>query len=958
MRRQIFRRSMMVFLCAILITPMLQYQTQAQAKESQETQVTQTLEIPTEQVQTYNNFIGSTDLKSYEGEDIQLPLDTQLELSYGEVGDIQVNAPEEALYDVFIDYATVSNNLLPAEMTIDINGERPFVELRRIAFESQWVADDETVRDRYGNEIAPIPYKVKDWQQKAIQDGSYRHTENLKLPLKAGDNTLTLRMTEGDIQIRAITLKAPVKLEAVTVTTVSGNNLITIEAEAIDSRNDSSIRATGEYNVSLTPYDATKRVLNILDGNAFKRAGQSVTYNFEVPVAGTYYLAYDYRQLDRIDYPVFIDIALNDHLQNAQLKNYPMPYNTNFSRLTVKDLQTQKPMAINLEAGLNTLTMTISVEPMTPGIEKVEAIIKEINALALEINKLTGSKSDKYRDFDLDEYIPGIGSMLIDWSERLDVIYSELAVHNEEADVIGAFSSLQIASKNLRTLSEKPDELPARMTEFANGTTSVIQYLANTVQLIDSNALAIDKIFFYQDEDSLPKKVNFFKRIFEAIKRFFYSFADQAYSVKQTNPDHLQVWVNRPRQYVEILQKMVDEGFSAETGIKVDLSIMPDQNKLILANAAGKSPDVAQSIHFALPHDLAIRGALEDLTQYDNYDDVIAPYPEGLVIPSIIENGNYAIPETMNFWVMYYRSDILSALNIPVPNTMKEVTEILPELQRRGMSFYYPSAGMPGIKYFAATMPLIYQHGGTFYDDFVGKTTINSEASLAGLKDLTDLFLIFNAPYDVPSFYQHFRDGKVPIGIAEYGMYNLLLNAAPEIANSWEIALFPGVEDESGVVQRQTAGAAESSVIFSNSDKKDAAWEYLTWWNSVETQVEFGYTLQTTYGKEFLWNTANMDAFSQLPWQSDHREVIVEQAKWMVEAPRVPGSYMLERELSNLYNAVVIDGRKLRTSVDNAVKRIDRETVRKLEEFGYMKEGQLIKPYPVPSLENLERKDN
>ena len=31
--------------------------------------------------------------------------------------------------------------------------------------------------------------------------------------------------------------------------------------------------------------------------------------------------------------------------------------------------------------------------------------------------------------------------------------------------------------------------------------------------------------------------------------------------------------------------------FTPETGIEVDLSIMPDVNKLVLANAAGTAPD-------------------------------------------------------------------------------------------------------------------------------------------------------------------------------------------------------------------------------------------------------------------------------------------------------------------------------------------------------------------------------
>ena len=166
----------------------------------------------------------------------------------------------------------------------------------------------------------------------------------------------------------------------------------------------------------------------------------------------------------------------------------------------------------------------------------------------------------------------------------------------------------------------------------------------------------------------------------------------------------------------------------------------------------------------------------------------------------MIDEGVYSIPETMNFYVLYYRKDILDSLNIPVPQTMEEVKAILPELQRMGMNFYHQAAGMLGTKTFAATMPSIYQNGGSFYGDTVLTTTLDTDESLAGIKELTELFTIYNIPYEVPSFYQHFRSGILPIGIAEYGMYNLLKNAAPELANSWNIALIPGVENEDGEI--------------------------------------------------------------------------------------------------------------------------------------------------------------
>ena len=65
---------------------------------------------------------------------------------------------------------------------------------------------------------------------------------------------------------------------------------------------------------------------------------------------------------------------------------------------------------------------------------------------------------------------------------------------------------------------------------------------------------------------------------------------------------------------------------------------------------------------------------------------------------------------------------------------------------------------------------------------------------------------------------------------------------------------------------------------------------------------------------------------------------------------------MVERELSNSYNKVVIDGKDLRTTIDSSVKRIDRETERKLMEFGYLSEdGTVLKEYEVPDIETVRQ---
>src|SRR5699024_10314440 len=404
-----------------------------------------------------------------------------------------------------------------------------------------------------------------------------------------------------------------------------------------------------------------------------------------------------------------------------------------------------------------------------------------------------------------------------------------------------------------------------------------------------------------------------------------------------------------PRQYVEMMQQMVDQEFTNETGIKVDLSLMPDANKLILANASGTAPDVALGVNYAMPFDMGIRESLADLSQFEGFDDLMKEYPTKLLKPAMIGSQVFAIPETMNFYVLFYRTDVLKSLGLEVPDTMEDLIEMLPALNQRGMSAFYPTATLgTSFKIFPWTMPVVYQNGGDFYTEDITKSGLNNDVTIDGVRALTDLFTIYNMPKDVPSFYQQFRDGSVPIGVADYGNYNMIVNAAPEIANVWDISLMTGYKNDEGTVERWSSGGAESAIMFESSQQKDGAWQFMQWWLSDKVQQEFGTNLQMTFGNEYMWNTANLNAFKELPWPSKDKEVVLAQSEWIEEVPRILGSYMAEREVSNVYNSVVVDGNNLRKAIDLSTKRINRETIRKLEEFGYYIDGEMVKPYPMP----------
>ena len=665
----------------------------------------------------------------------------------------------------------------------------------------------------------------------------------------------------------------------------------------------------------------------------------------------------NYRQSDKTDFPVFLDVRVDGEIPNEAFQSYPMAYSTKYRTTSLVDAEGNK-LSVYLDEGVHEVSFTISMDVICNVMEELDEIMSGVNDLALEITKVAGNNSDKYRDLKLTRYIPNLEEQLYGYADRLYALQDYALQYSDSDKNVAVMSSMIIAAEQLISLGDNPDEIPYRISELSSSTNSANHFLANTVDNLIENGLAIDRVYIYQEDAALPKKPNIFKSAAMNIQRFFASFTEKAYSASNTDPEHLQVWVNRSSQYVQIMQKMIDESFTPETGIEVDISIMPDQYKLVLSNSSGNAPDVATGINYTIPYELAVRGALVDMTEFEDFQEVAAPYEPGFFMTGTIGDSVYSMPETMNFWVLFYRTDVMDKLGLEVPETMNDVIDMLPELQMRGLNYYYPVSGMIQMRNFHGTSPLVVQNGGSLYYDTADQgTALGEEEAVKGFTELTDLFTIYDMPINIDNFYQHFRNGDLPIGVADYATYNLLTNAAPELSSSWEIALAPGTEKEDGTIDRSTCGCAESTVIFkSDEERQQQAWEFIKWWSSTEVQAEFGQTLQITYGDDYMWPTANMEAFDQLPWDTADKKVIEEFAANVVDVARVPGTYLLEREMSNTFNDIVVNGDNEQTRIDKAVKTIDREFDRKLEEFGFAdSEGNVIESYEIPTIDRVKK---
>lgn len=881
-----------------------------------------------------------------------------VDLTLKDVIKVSVSIPEDGLYYLNYDYLSYDESILPIEFAMMVDGEYPFYECRNIELETTWKRDEKPAYDRYDNQVVTVPNKVIQWESKYLMDSSYRHSSPLALELTAGTHELTFTINEGTFLLGNLTFEAPSEVEEYKGSEAApGDQMITIQAEEYTYSNDSSVHGIAEYDTSLKPYNVKDTQLNTIDSDSFDKAGQTLSYEFNVEKAGFYYIAMNYRQSDKTDFPVFVDVRIDGQIPNKAFQSYGMKYTTKYKLSTMTDDNGDK-LSVYLEEGKHTISYTISMDLICEVMEQVEEIMSGVNDLSLEITKVAGTNADKYRDLKLSRYIPDLEDKLFGYAAQLKKLEAANVKYSDSDKNVAVMSSMLIAADQLISLGEEPDEIPYRIAELATSSNSANQYLANTIDSLIKNNLAVDAIYLYQEDATLPKKPGFFKSIWLSILRFFASFTDQAYSTTNTDKNHIQVWVNRSSQYVQIMQKMIDESFTPETGIEVDISIMPDQYKLVLANSSGSAPDVATGINYTIPYELAVRGALADMTQFSDFKEAAAPYEPGFFLTGTIGDKVYSMPETMNLWVLMYRTDVMDKLSLEVPNTMDDVIAMLPELQMRGLNFYYPTAGMVSMRNFHGTTPLIVQNGGSLYFGSADQgTALGSEESVNGFTQLTDLFTIYNMDVNIDNFYQHFRNGDLPIGIADFGTYNLLTNAAPELASSWSIAPIPGTVKEDGTIDRSTCGCAESTVIFkSDSEREKKAWEFVKWWSSTETQAEFGQVLQITYGDEYMWPTANMEAFAQLPWNTDDKAVVLEYAKNVVDVARVPGTYLLEREMSNAFNDIVVNGKNEQTRIDKAVKTVNREFARKLEEFGYSdSEGNVINSYDIPTIDSVKK---
>ena len=870
--------------------------------------------------------------------------------------EINHNALRDGLFRISLNYMIVDPAIDAVQIDLKINGETPFYESQTLVLPSEWQFETNIfTKDRYNNDIQPRSYRPEVWQSVELKDYKGMYQSNYQFFLRTGD-TISLSYINASILVESVSYVTENETPSYEEY-ISGfqnekrvEELIQISARDIYTRSDPSIRLRVEQDPSNLYYGTQELKLNTIFGDSWENGGQTVSYQIIANEAGLYNLSFKYRQYLLKDMPSFRRIYINDEVPFSEFNNVSFPHTMSFVNRTLRD-KSGNPYIVYLNKGANTIKLEAVTSPYKNSIETLKYIMNGIQNLSLNIKRYTSGGTDRYRDWDISVYFPEAENTIKQWASILDGVYLDL-LSVASSDSPSELANLKVSRDRLIDISKNINELPSRMVQFSDGDSSVNQLLGTIVaQLLRSN-IELERTMIHGELELPNPYADIFTRIFEGTKRLILSFINNPYSINNSSDD-LNIWVNYPRQYIEIMQIMIDQQFDSDR--KVTLSQMPDQNKLILANTSGQAPDIALGVDHWIPYEFAIRGAVKNLRKFSGYENLVNQFSPGAMIPYAFEDGIFGIPSTQNFWVTYYRTDIINSIGLDeIPSTWDELISTLPLLQSYGLNYFIPLAQFSGLKPFVATIPYVYQFGGDLYTESGMQTGINSTETIEGMELMSELFTLYNVPKFVGNFFNSFRYGTLPIGIGDLATYILLNAAADELDGLWDMALHPGVYDPiSGEVNRAASVGAQSNMILSQSNYPEEAWSFLEWWMSTEVQIEFAFTLLSTYGKQYFWNTANIDAFSQIPMPVQHKEIILEQWKYAIEAPRIPGSYMVEREISNAWTNIVFNGENPRQALDEAVRIANREILYKMSEFDYVVDGISIKDYLVPTLENI-----
>ncbi|QYR21417.1 extracellular solute-binding protein [Paenibacillus sp. sptzw28] len=853
-----------------------------------------------------------------------------------------VDIPQDGFYQMGMTYYAMEGKRSSVLRDLRIDGKYPFIQAKKLEFMRMWKEAGPVWKDNQGNEFNPRQEEVSGWQYADFRDSESKVYEPLRFHLTQGKHTIRMTAIREPAAIGELRIFSPVHMETYADVEKSykekgykdsKRQLIKVQAESAVIKSSPTLRRIENRDPATEPFNQQGVGLNTFGGSSWRSGGQWAEWSFEAPESGLYEIGIRNGSWFLDGIPVQRKILIDGKVPFQELNAVNFEYSGNW-QLKKLGGSGGEPYSFYLEKGKHTLRMEVQVGALGQIFENVQSVSQRMSMLNREIILYTGTNPDPNRDWELGRNVPNLVQrlhmMARDLDDSIHIMY-ELGVRQGSSQI----SPLGIARDQLLNMAAEPDTIPGRLKQMSDTQTS----LGTWINGLSQQALQLDYFVIKSKDEAWPKvNAGWFSKTMTSAHDFLLSFSKDYRGVGNVydNDKTLDVWVSYGRDWAAIIKQLADEDFTANTGIKVNINVIPagDKNKLLLSTTTGLQPDLALGVDGQVPIDFAIRNALVNLNKFPDYAETAGRFRPGALIPYKYNGGDYALPENQNFNMLFYRKDIMEQLGVTkIPDTWEDVMDLIPLLQQKGMDFYYPHAPLNPDLAINEFSPFLYQNGGDYYKEDGKSSNLSSPEAMQAFKMWTGLFTNFKINKDA-NFYNRFRTGEMPIGIADYSTYVLLSTAAPELTGWWGMKPMPGIKQADGQINRSTGGLAQTAIIFQQSDKQENAWKFVKWWTSADVQEQFGTELEALLGVEARWNTANVEALKRLPWPTEDIDSILEQWNWFKERQIVLGGYYTTRTVANTWNEIVLNGKNQREAIEDGVIAIDKELNKKREEFG------------------------
>ena len=847
---------------------------------------------------------------------------------------------EAGLYRMGLSYYPVEARGLNIEFSAELDGASPVTEAQYNTLYRIWVDDvaPGEKKDAAGNDIIPGQHEEPTWQEVWVEDHTGAYADAYTFYLTEGEHTLALTARREVLAVSRVWFENPVATPA--YETVQAEyaakgyapaqaEVLVIEAEQAARKSDSVLYGRTDRSSPLTtPYNTMETQLNTIGGGSWGVQGQWIEWDFTVPADGLYRLAFRGRQ-DLLSgsfttRKVYIDGAL----PCAEMADIRVNYSQDWQNILI-------PYDVYLTAGEHTLRMEATIGGLSELVTLADEAVYQLNAAYRRIVMMTGTTPDTYRDYALEVNIPEVFEIFEKQAEvlkRCDALLLEMTGKRGSMNGI-----LQTLSLQLEEFCEKPEQVQKRLSTFKDNVGSLGSWLVQIKQL----PLELDKLYILPasaDEGALADaEAGFLKQIGHEAALFYSSFVVD-YSVigaLETGKDTptIEVWVSAGRDQANMIKQLIDNDFTPNTGIAVNLKLV--QGQLMNATAAGAGPDVVLQLGNSEPVNYAVRNAAYDLKQFEDYEEVASRFRASALTPYELEGGVYALPETQTFSVMFYRTDVLEELGLTAPTTWEEMFHVVGRLQRKNMTvgIQPPNSVAGNFNALSSMAMLLYQRGGEMYLDGNTRSGLSSQEA----KDAFSMWVSLYVDYELPVKYDtltRFRSGEMPVVIEDFTFYNLLQVAAPEIRGMWSFCQVPGTVQADGSVDHSVSGTGICCMLMEAAEDKAAAWEFMKWWTSAATQTQYGKDIENQLGVSARYPSANVEAFASMPWSAAELGILNAQWENVHGIPEVPGGYFTARHLNNAFRRVLNYHEDPGETLLDYVKNIDEEITTKRKEFG------------------------